>query len=108
MTSVPAADVEGAVLDHVQKLLAMPELVGRTWAAAKRVGEDQITEREVTVLLADFATVWNELFPAEQTRILQLLVEWVDVQENALEVRIRAEELTSLIGELQEGERKAA
>ena len=36
VTSVPAADVEGAVLDHVQKLLAAPELVARTWAAAKR------------------------------------------------------------------------
>ena len=48
VTSVPAADVEGAVLDHVQKLLAAPELVARTWAAAKRE-EDAITEREVTV-----------------------------------------------------------
>jgi site-specific DNA recombinase len=55
VTSVPAADVERAVLDHVQKLLAAPELVARTWAAAKRNGEDEITEREVTVLLADFA-----------------------------------------------------
>ena len=79
VTSVPAADVEGAVLDHVQKLLAAPELVARTWAAAKREGEDEITEREVTVLLADFATVWSELFPAEQARIVQLLVERVDV-----------------------------
>ena len=60
-------------------------------------------------LLADFATVWNELFPAEQARIVQLLVERVDVQEDALEVRIRAEGLASLVGELrQQGERKAA
>ena len=78
MTSVPAADVEGAVLDHVQKLLAAPELVARTWAVAKREGEDEITEREVTFLLADFAMVWNELFPAEQARIVQLLVERVE------------------------------
>ena len=86
VTSVPAADVEGAVLDHVQKLLAAPELVARTWATVKRDGEDAITEREVTVLLAEFAMVWNELFPAEQARIVQLLVERVDVEEDALEV----------------------
>jgi hypothetical protein len=67
--------------------LLAPELVARTWAAAKGVGEDEMTEREVTVLLAEFATVWNELFPAEQARIVQLLVERVDVQEDALEVR---------------------
>jgi site-specific DNA recombinase len=30
VTSVPAADVEGAVLDHIQKLLAAPALVART------------------------------------------------------------------------------
>jgi hypothetical protein len=108
VTSVPAADVEGAVLDHVQRLLAAPELIARTWTVAKRKG-DEITEREVTILLADFATVWEELFPAEQARIVQLLVERVDVQEDALEVRIRAEGLASLVGELrQQGERMAA
>jgi hypothetical protein len=109
VTSVPAADVEGAVLDHVRKLLAAPELIARTWAAAKREGNDDIIEREVTILLADIATVWNELFPAEQARIAQLLVERVDVQEDALQVRIRAEGLASLVGELrQQGERRAA
>jgi hypothetical protein len=108
VASVPAADVDSAVLVHVQKLLAGPELVARTWAAAKRE-DDAITEREVTILLADFATVWNELFPLEQSRIVQLLVERVDVQEDALEVRIRADGLVSLVGELQQyGERIAA
>jgi hypothetical protein len=83
-------------------------LVARTWTAAKRE-DDEITGREVTLLLADFTMVWDELFPAEQARIVQHLVERVEVQENALEVRIRAEGLVSLVGELrQQGERKAA
>jgi site-specific DNA recombinase len=108
VTSFPAADVEGAVLDHLQKLLAAPEVVAHTWASAKREG-DEIIEREVTVLLADFAAVWNELFPAEQARIVQLLVERIDVRADALEVRIRAEGLASLVGELRgQGERIAA
>jgi site-specific DNA recombinase len=102
VTSVPAADVEGAVLDHVQRLLVAPGLVARTWTAAKRESERDIAEREVTVLLADFATVWNELFPAEQVRIVQLLVERVDVQEDAIEMRIRAEGLASLVSELRQ------
>ena len=109
MTSVPTADVEGAVLDLLQKLLAAPELVARAWAVAKRQSENDITEREVTVLLAEFAAVWSELYPAEQARIVQLLVERVDVQEDALEVRIRTEGLASLVAELrQQSERKAA
>jgi hypothetical protein len=109
VTSVPAVDVEDAVLDHVQKLLAAPELIARTWATAKHESEDEIAEREVTILLADFAAVWNELFPAEQARIVQLLVERVDVQEDVLEVRVRAAGLASLVAELrQQDERKAA
>jgi hypothetical protein len=99
VTRVPAADFEGAVLDQVQKLLAAPELVARTWATAKREGEHEIAECEVTVLLADFATVWNELFPAKPARVVQLLVERVDVQVEVLEVRIRAEGLASLVAE---------
>jgi hypothetical protein len=98
----------GRGLDHVQKLLAARQLVARTWAAAKREGKNEITEREVAVLLADFATVWSELFTAEQGRIVQLLVERVNVREDALEVRIRAEGLASLVGELRQGQRKAA
>ena len=79
----------------------------KSCAAAKRA--DDVTEREVTVLLADFATVWNELFPVEQARIVQLLVERVEVQEDALDVRVRAEGLASFVCELrQHGERRAA
>jgi site-specific DNA recombinase len=83
--------------------------VARTWTAAKREGEDDLTEREATVLLPDFATLWNELFPAEQVPVVQLFVERVDVQEDTLELRIRAEGLVSLVGELrQQSERVAA
>lgn len=60
------------------------------------------------MLLADFAAVWKELFPAEQARIIQLLVERVDVREEALEVRIRAEGLASLIGELRQSDERTA
>jgi hypothetical protein len=107
VTSVPAADVEGAVLRQIQGLLASPELVARTWAAAKRQAkeaedEDTVSEREVTLLLADFATLWDELFPAEQARIVHLLVERVVVREDGLEVRICADGLASLIAELRQ------
>jgi site-specific DNA recombinase len=108
VVDVPAGDVEGAVLDHVQKLLAAPELVARTWSTAKRTDDDDVPEREVTTLLADFATVWGELFPAEQARIVQLLVERVEVMEDALEVRIRAEGLANLVAELRQTSPKMA
>ena len=46
--------------------------------------------------------------PPSGARIVQLLVERVDVREDVLEVRIRADGLASLLGELRQGESKAA
>ncbi len=46
--------------------------------------------------------IWEQLFPDEQARIVQLLVKQVDVYPDRAEVRIRAEGLTSLVAELRE------
>jgi hypothetical protein len=46
--------------------------------------------------------LWNELFPAEQARIVQLLVERVDGQVDRLDVRLRTAGLTKLVGDLRE------
>jgi site-specific DNA recombinase len=48
------------------------------------------------------------IFPVRQARIVQLLVERVDVQEDALDVRIRAEGLASFVAEFQQGARRIA
>ena len=55
-------------------------------------------------------TVWNELFPAEQARVVQLLVERVDVSPVGVDIRLRTEGLSNLTAELEavEPERKAA
>jgi hypothetical protein len=37
-----------------------------------------MTERDVTAVRAEFAVVWTELFPAEQARIVHLLIERVE------------------------------
>jgi hypothetical protein len=104
VTTVPAGDVEAAVLAQLQHLLVTPEMIARVWSAARAEGEvavGAISEREVTGLLADFGSLWPELFPAEQARLLQLLVERVDVQEDSLELRLKAAGLASLVAELR-------
>ena len=99
--SVPADDVEAAVLAQVHQLLITPEMIARVWVHARH-GAEGITERQVTSLIGGFGALWNELFPAEQTRIVQLLVERVDLHEDGIEVRLRAEGLASLLGELRQ------
>src|SRR5512132_2945151 len=97
--SVPATEVEEAVVAQVRHLLRTPEIIARTWAAAR--SELQMPEREVVETVTAFAPLWDELFPAEQARIVRLLVERVDISPNGMQVRIRAEGLHPLVEELR-------
>jgi hypothetical protein len=105
--SVPAAEVEEAVVVQVRHLLRTPEIIARTWAAAKADGAGP-PEREVIKTVTDFAPLWDELFPAEQARIVRLLVERVDLSLDGIRVRLRVEGLQTLVEELQSREVKAA
>jgi hypothetical protein len=42
-----------------------------------------VPEREVVETVTAFAPLWEELFPAEQARIVRLLVERVDRDDRA-------------------------
>ena len=104
--SVPAAEVEEAVVAQVRHLLRTPEIVARTWAAGRN--NLQMPERDVVKTITDFAPLWDELFPAEQARIVRLLVERIDLAPDGMQVRLRAEGLETLVAELQSREVKAA
>src|SRR6185436_13547359 len=75
---VPAAEIEGAVIDQVRGLLRAPETIVRTWRAGRRLIAG-LKEAEVREALQRLDPIWSELFPAEQERVIQLLVERVDV-----------------------------
>jgi hypothetical protein len=51
--------------------------------------------------MMEFAPLWDELFPAEQARIVRLLVERVDLASAGLRVKLRAEGLQTLVEELR-------
>ena len=57
--------------------------------------------------ISAFAPLWDELFPAEQARIVRLLVARVDVFPDAIHVRLRAEGLQTLVEQLRTPDGKA-
>jgi site-specific DNA recombinase len=59
-----------------------------------------MTESEVRDALQSFDPLWNELFPAEQARIIELLVERVDVRADRVDIQLRIAGVSSLVGEL--------
>jgi hypothetical protein len=107
---VPAAEIENAVIEQVRGLLQSPEIIVRTWRKARQL-MGNINETEVRDALHRLEPVWNELFPVEQSRIVHLLVERVDVSPDGVDIRLRTEGLTNLTTELrmiQSAARRAA
>jgi site-specific DNA recombinase len=96
VSRLAAGDVERVVIDQLRAILRAPEIVVRTWRTARRQIDD-VTEAEVRDALEQLDPIWDELFPAEQDRIVQLLVERVDIQEDGVEIRFRVDGLASLV-----------
>jgi site-specific DNA recombinase len=106
---VPAAEIETAVINQLRGLLRTPEIIIATWREA-RMQDHGVTEADVREALLNLDPLWDELFPAEQTRIVQLLVERVEVHPDGLDVKLRVDGLQALVTDLRAGqpERRAA
>ena len=100
---IAAGEIERAVINQVRVLLRTPEIIVQTWRAA-RASTGKLTELQVREALHSFEPLWNELFPAEQARIVQLLVDRVDVAPDGIQIRLRTEGLATLVSDLRAGE----
>ena len=96
---VPAAEIEAAVVDQLRGMLRAPEVIVATWRAARSEIEG-LSEEAVREALERLDPVWDELFPAEQARIVQLLVARVDVGTDGLDIHLRTNGLTSTFRQL--------
>jgi site-specific DNA recombinase len=96
---VPAAEIEAAVVDQLRGMLRSPEVIVATWRAARSeiAGLSEDTVREA---LERLDPLWDELFPAEQARIVQLLVARVDVSTDGLDIHLRTQGLAHTFREL--------
>jgi len=123
---IPAGEIEAAVVDQLRAVLASPEMIVWTWREAREAAADAaavmidrsdgypnsstvdvlvsgpgaISEAEIRDALLRLDPLWDELFPTEQARITQLLVERVDVGLDGARIRLRTDGLASLAGEL--------
>jgi hypothetical protein len=105
---VPAAEIEAAVIDQLRGIFRQPEIVVGTWRAAP-AEQDDVTADEAREALLQLDPLLDELFPAEQPRIVQLLVERVDVRMHGVDIRLRANGLAGLVREVVgAGSRRAA
>lgn len=89
-TRLAAGMVEEAVVTEIRRILQTPEVVTQVLSALQTNTAD-ISEADALGALHEFDTLWAQLFPAEQARIVQLLVRRITVTAAGLEVDIRRE-----------------
>jgi hypothetical protein len=106
VSRVPAGEIEAAVIAQVRKVLQAPEVMSQ--AIREVVALDPAADaQQVITTLQSIEPVWDELFPAEQARIIQLLVERVTVSPTGLRIDMKTAGMRELIQSVMP-ERKAA
>lgn len=94
-----AAVVEGAVIAELRRLIGAPEIVVRVVA---NYAQDGVRGDEIAIVdaLRRFNGMWEALFPAEQARIVRLLVNKVTVGPAGIAVDLRNNGLAHLVRDL--------
>jgi site-specific DNA recombinase len=104
---LPAAMVEDAVVGEVRRLIRTPEIAARTHQTLCEARPD-LDLATVVSALSGFDQLWCSLFPAEQSRIVHLLVSRVTVGESGIAVDLRLDGLGSIARDLIAPRSKAA
>ena len=83
--AIPADQIEEVVVNMVIGALQSPESVQSVW---NQVARQYPTIDEPTVVLAmrRLADVWKQLFPEEQTRLVNLLIERVQLLSDGIDI----------------------
>ena len=95
------------MIDQLRAVFRQSEIVAGTWKAARTL-DDNITEADLRAALQQLDPLWDELFPAEQARIVALLVERLDITTDGLNVWLRVDGLSGLAREMLAGDMGAA
>ena len=94
-----AAMVDGAVIAEMRRIIVSPEIAARVIEAQRR--EDGANdERAIVAALQRFNDLWDALYPAEQARIVRLLVDRVTVGPAGMAVDLRNNGIATLVRDL--------
>jgi hypothetical protein len=99
---LPAAPIEELVVQQIVAALSAPHVVQSVWERVQQV-RPEMSEPEVVLPMRRLATMWQQLFPVEQCRLAQLLIERVMIANGGLEIVWRDQGWQELAGELMPG-----
>jgi DNA invertase Pin-like site-specific DNA recombinase len=83
--SLPAEPIEELVVAQVQDALSAPHIVQAVWDNVREQRPD-FSEPKVVLPMRQLAAMWPQLFPPEQCRLVQLLIERIVPGETGMEI----------------------
>jgi len=96
VTRVPAGDIDAKVVEQIRRILLSPELIAQAVREVRKISPD--TDEHVTIqTLQSIESVWDELFPAEQSRIAHLLVDRITISPTGIKIDMKTEGMRDLV-----------
>ena len=96
VSRVPAGEIEAVVVAQVRKVLQTPEVMAQAIREVQELDAQADAQLALQTLLS-IEPVWDELFPAEQARIVQLLVDRVVVSPTGVRIDMKTAGMKELI-----------
>jgi DNA invertase Pin-like site-specific DNA recombinase len=85
---IPALEIEAATVAQIKSVLSSPEAIA---AVCQKIGSSgaSLDEPQIVLALSRLGDIWEKLYPNEQYRIVQLMIERVDLASEGLRIRWR-------------------
>jgi site-specific DNA recombinase len=93
---IPAGEIETLVLEKMRDVLRSPEILAQA-VREVRIARPGTEEAQAIEALQSIESVWDQLFPAEQSQIARTLIERITVAPNGISIKWRGEGLNKLL-----------
>lgn len=97
LKTISAPLLEDLVLDQVKRVLTSKEWLNRMLGSQPANEADL---HDVSAALDNFAVIWQDLFPAEQSRIVQLVINKITIYPKKLIIKFHPAGMASVLHEL--------
>lgn len=102
---IPAGELESAVVGQIREILKAPPITQQI-ATNLEHSKLNLDEARITVALNKIDKIWVNLFPNEQSRIINLLVEKIIVSRTNIEIRLRQNGIEKLALEITDTDKE--
>ncbi len=90
---ISAPEIESLVFDQLHHMFQTPEVLVETWKESNQSNQygdhGHISEEQVRDALTNINSLWGNLFPVEQQRAVNLMVEKVIMQPDSIKLQLK-------------------